>query len=66
MQEIALFSYLSAPSHTLTIINHFSPFLDSLPMGPVTFILRHICAMWVKEQSKESFPLSVSVNSPVT
>lgn len=66
MQETALFSYLPAPSHALTIINHFSPFLYSLPMGPVTSILRHIYATWIKEQSEESFPLSVFVNNTGT
>lgn len=52
MQEIALFSYLPAPSHTLTIINH-SP---SLPLfsahGTCDFDFGHICAIWVKEQSE--------------
>ena len=42
----------------------------SLPLfsaqGPVTFILRHIYAIWVKEQSEKSFPLSVLINSPET
>lgn len=64
MQEIALFSYLPATSHTLTVINHSLP--SSLPMGPVTSILRYIYAVWVKEQSEESFPLSVFINSPET
>ena len=66
MQEIALFSYLPSPSHTLAIINHSlsRPLFSS--QGPVTFILRHIYAIWVKEQSEKSFPLSVLINSPET
>lgn len=35
-------------------------------MGPVTSILKHIYAIWVKEQSEESFPLSVFINRPGT